>query len=316
MHLPAVYSPRASFRPPPLPVTTATPSHQPPSRLGSNRGARLFALGLLGLAVFLAGDSPCSAQDVTFKRMDDVRDADATKQFKNDFYLRKETLEQYLTSTNFTKLFSGKFEVEVFKKQLHSEALLFVWDGHPGHIYFPPHRVKERTAAILHEIAHVHAPNAVRYLAEGYPAYLEEKMGDINAYPTEGSRIECQIRTYNRLHRSALAAVKLDLFDRVPTQRTVFLGDKMGLEPAFPANDDGERHRRGYSYLVSASFVKFLIHSRGQDKFKALYDLTPLIPMETRQADPGRYQAIYGKSLGDLQTEWRAWFGQRQELCL
>jgi hypothetical protein len=306
--------PRAYFWSALAPAATTTSSRQRLSRLGMP-GPGTLALAVVGLAAFLAAAAPCSAQDVKFTRMEDVS-AKAEKQFKNDFYLRKETLEQYLTSTNFTKLFSGKFEVEVFEKQPHSEALLFVWDGHPGHIYFPPHRVKDRSAAILHEIAHVHAPNAVRFLAEGYPAYLEEKMGTIDAYPTEGSRIECQIGTYNRLHGSALAVVKLDLFDRVPTKRTVFLGDHMGLEPAFPANEDGERHRRGYSYLISASFVKFLIHTHGQDKFKALYDLTPLIPMETRQADPGRYQRIYGKSLTELQTAWRAWLGQRQEPCL
>jgi hypothetical protein len=311
MHLPAFCVPRASFRSSVLPATTATSSQQPLSRIGRVGGPLTFGLALVGIAAFLG--SPCSAQNVTFATMKNVNSPKAVKQFKNDFYLRKETLEQYLTATNFTQLFSGKFEVEVFTKQPHSEALLFVWDGHRGHIYFPPHRVKERNAAILHEIAHVHAPNAVRFLAEGFPAYLEEKMGNINAYPTGGSRIECAIA---ETKDTALAAVKLEMFDRVPTKRTVFLGDNMGLETAFPATEQGTNKRRTYSYLISASFVKFLIHSRGQDKFKALYDLTPLIPMETRQADPGRYQTIYGKSLADLQTEWLAWVGQKQEHCL
>ncbi len=277
---------------------------------------RLFGLAFVGLISLLAAASANSAEDVSWKRMDDVN-ANVKKQFKNDFYLRKETLEQYLAASNFTPLFSGKFEVEVFEKdQVHSEALLFVWDGNRGHIYFPPRRVKERTAAILHEIAHVHAPNAVRYLAEGFPAYLEEKMGDINAYPTEGSRIECRVETYNKRHRAALGKVKLEEFDRIPTKRKVFLGDGMGLEDGFPANKDGERDRRGYSYLISASFVKYLIHTHGQNQFKALYDLTPLIPMETRQADPARYHRIYGKSLTELQAGWRAWLEQRQANCL
>ena len=66
--------------------------------------------------------------------------------------------------------------------------------------------MKDRAAAILHEIAHVHAPNAVRFLAEGFPAYLEEKMGNINAYPTEGSRIECAIGGYKRKSLAELQA--------------------------------------------------------------------------------------------------------------
>jgi hypothetical protein len=274
----------------------------------------VFVLGAFVLpAIVLAAGSPCFAQNVTFLKMKDVDDAKAVKQFKNDFFLRKETLEQYLTTTNFTQLFSGNFEIEVFEKQPHSEALLFVWDGRRGHMYFPPHRVKDRAAAILHEIAHVHAPNAVRFLAEGFPAYLEEKMGNINAYPTEGSRIECAISGYKS---SALAAVKLELFDLVPTKRKVFLGDQMGLETAFPASEQGTAKRRTYSYLISASFVKFLIHSRGQDQFKALYDLTPLVPTTTAEADPARYHRIYGKSLTELQADWRTWLDQRQALCL
>jgi hypothetical protein len=268
---------------------------------------------VVGLVSILAAASPCLAQNVTFAKMKDVGDAKAVKQFKNDFYLRKETLEQYLTSTNFTQLFPGDFEVEVFEKQPHSEALLFVWDGRRGHMYFPPHRVKDRAAAILHEIAHVHAPNAVRFLAEGFPAYLEEKMGNINAYPADGSRIECAIGAFKS---SALAAVKLEMFDIVPTKRTVFLGDNMGLEAAFPASEQGKNKRRHYSYLISASFVKFLIHGHGQKQFKALYDLTPLIPMQTTEADPARYHQIYGKSLTELQADWRTWLGQRQTLCL
>ena len=85
----------------------------------------------------------------------------------------------------------------------------------------------------------------------------------------------------------------------------------MGLEPAFPPTGrEGEDRRRTYSYLVSASFVKFLIHNHGQSQFKALYDLTPLIPMETRQADPARYHRIYGKSLTELQTGWRSWLSK------
>jgi hypothetical protein len=303
---------------PAMPATTATPGHPRKGWLCSLRGVRHppYGLALIGLVYLLAAGTPSSAQNVTFKRMEDVS-AKAAKQFKNDFFLRKETLEEYLTSTNFTQLFSGNFEVEVFPKQMHSEALLFAWDGNRGHIYFPPHRVKGRDAAILHEIAHVHAPNAVRFLAEGFPAYLEEKMGSIDAYPAQGSRIECAVGDYNKQYNSALASVKLDLFDRVPTKRTVFLGDHMGLEPAFAADrTEGEGRRRTYSYLVSSSFVKFLIHNHGQSRFKALYDSTPLIPMDTRQVDPGRYQSIYGKSLTELQTGWLSWLSNRQALCL
>jgi len=278
----------------------------------------LFGLAFAGLISCSAAAAANSAENVIWKRMEGVHDRDAVKQFKNDFYLRKDTLEQYLTSSNFTKLFSGNFQVEVFENdQPHSEALLFVWDGNRGHMYFPPKGVKNRNAAILHEIAHVHAPNAVRFLAEGFPAYLEEMMGNIDAYPAQGSRLECAVGDYSNEYKKALEAVKLELFDRAPTKREVFLGDHMGLEDAFAADRvEGVGRRRTYSYLVSASFVKFLIYNHGQSQFKALYDSTPLIPMQTRQTDPDRYRRIYGKSLSELQTGWRSWLSNRQANCL
>jgi hypothetical protein len=305
---------RANLRSSAVPVAT---THSGRQRQERPAGIRFLGLAFVGLISFLA--SAHSAENVTWKRMRDVHNEDAVTQFKNDFFLRKETLEHYLTTTNFTQLFTGNLEVEVFDNdQEHSEALLFVWDGRRGHMYFPPKGVQKGNAAILHEIAHVHAPNAVRFLAEGFPAYLEEKMGNINAYPTQGSRIECAIGIYNGEYKDALAAVKLNLFDGAPTKRGVFLGDNMEeLDNAFAADRaNGQGRRRTYSYLVSASFVKFLIHNHGQTKFKALYDLTPLVPMQARQADPDRYQRIYGKSLSELQTGWRSWLGNRQTNCL
>jgi hypothetical protein len=68
--------------------------------------------------------------------------------------------------------------------------------------------------------------------------------------------------------------------------------------------------------MISASFVKFLIHTHGQDRFKTLYALTPLIPKEAKEADRGRYQRVYGKSLTQLQTAWLTWLEQRQANCL
>ena len=55
---------------------------------------------------------------------------------------------------------------------------------------------------------------------------------------------------------------------------------------------------------IAGSFVKFLIERHGMDKFRALYALTPLAPM---QRDPGgteRWQQIYGESFEMIVDAW------------
>jgi hypothetical protein len=188
-----------------------------------------------------------------------------------------------------------------------SEALLPAWEGNRGHMKFAASRLKDGKAAILHELAHVHAPNQVRFLSEGYSTYLEEMIGNIGAYPTLGRLMAEQMKVLHKLYPRALEAVKLETFDRVSTQRGFLLQNNVGLEMAIPDGDDKGRNRGDYSYLVSGSFVKYLIHAYGLEKFRGLYELSPLTPGVATPADPGRYYKAYGKSLLDFEKEWRNW---------
>src|SRR5262249_25401083 len=167
-------------------ATRARPT--PPSR-----GVR--SLWLLWLCVAPAViAAPCAAQEVSF----DIKEVDAatTKKFKSEFLAKKEKVERYLSSKQFT-LFPGNIDVSVFNGKPFSEALMFAWEGRRGHIYFPAARANEGTAAMIHELTHVHAPNEVRFLGEGYPAYVEEQIGNRQAYPNQGLLTECGIRKYN-----------------------------------------------------------------------------------------------------------------------
>lgn len=233
----------------------------------------------------------------------DIRDVtdEVAQKFESEFFLRKKTLETYLASSNFSQSFSGNIHVEVSEYTPPvSQALIPAWKGCRGRMKFAALRARQGNAAILHELAHVYAPNQVRFLAEGYAVYLEEKIGNINAYPTFGSSIEARLRDTSL---SALGLVKLDDFDRVPVGTGVWLGDNVGLNASIPATSE----RRAYSYLVSASFVKFVVDSYGLDKFHALYELTPLTPAASTQADSGRYKNVFGKFLSALQIEWLGW---------
>jgi hypothetical protein len=263
---------------------------------------RSFWLPALVVILAVAG-TPSAAQNVTF----DIKNVghQKAKNFKRDFYLRKKVLEQYFAATSFVTLFSGPLHVNVFQYMPPaSEALLPAWEGHRGDMKFAALRAKDGTASILHELTHVHAPNQVRYLAEGYAVYLEEMIGNIDAYPTFGRSIESQMRA---ISTSALGYVNWTAFDGVTTKRGHLLGDNVGLETAI--NDAADR--ASYAYLVSGSFAKFLIDGYGLAKFKTFYELTPLTPGLEPVADPARYNTVFGKSPAELQTLWLNWFGSR-----
>ncbi len=58
--------------------------------------------------------------------------------------------------------------------------------------------------------------------------------------------------------------------------------------------------------IVAGSFVGYLIESHGEQKFRALYGITPLVEMRRDTGDPDRWRAIYGKDLQSLAEDWRA----------
>jgi hypothetical protein len=227
--------------------------------------------------------------------------AEVACKFKQDFLSKRDIVEEYLAATKFTKAFTGAIQVKVWEYMPPiSEALLPAWEGQRGYMKFAALRAKEGNAAIVHELIHVNAPNQSRFLAEGYAVYVEEKIGNIGAYPTFGNSIEDQMR---KIGNSALQSVKLADFDRVPTKRGTNLGKSAGLETEIP-----DLAQRGeYTYLVSGSFVKFLVETHGLEKFKTLYELTPLTPGVATVADPDRYENVFGKPLTALQTQWLYW---------
>jgi hypothetical protein len=237
----------------------------------------------------------------------DIRNVSAqdARRFTSDFFARSEVLGQYFEATKFTDLFAGDFLVTVYDyAPPASEALLPAWEGHRGQMKFAAKRITEKKAAILHELAHVHAPNQARFLAEGYSTYLEELLGDIDVHPMHGQFIEARMKLLHGQYTGALAAVDLIKFDAVSTQRDYRLEEHVDLQTAIPDGND----RGGYAYLVSASFVKYLINAYGLTTFKKLYWLTPLTPTVPTPTDVERYKKVFGgKSLSNLEVEWRNW---------
>jgi hypothetical protein len=158
-------------------------------------------------------------------------------------------------------------------------------------------RVRQGRAAIVHELSHVYAPNQARFLAEGLAVYLEETIGNLEAYPTCGISVENRLRDAGR---PALQSINLATFDRVSVGNGRSLGESVAINPQFVR---AENHGV-YSYLVAGSFVRFLIASRGADKFKTLYEMTPLTPGKCTPLSPERYKVCLGATLPDLQNDW------------
>jgi hypothetical protein len=235
----------------------------------------------------------------------DVSD-EVGRNFEREFLVRQSILEAYLTSMSFVDLFSGDVHVTISEyTPPASQALLPAWRGCRGKMKFAALRVRQGRAAILHELVHVYEPNQVRFLAEGFAVYLEEKIGNIDVYPTFGTAIDARLKS---AHSSTLASVKLNVFDHVSVGMGSSLGNSVELETAIPIS----AKRGAFSYLVSGSFVKFLIEAYGVNKFKALYRLTPLTPRMSVPGNHARYEEVFAKPLSELQAEWLRWL---QNLC-
>jgi hypothetical protein len=150
-----------------------------------------------------------------------------------------------------------------------SRALVPGHRGNRGFVEMPLRRVRVNDGALLHEIVHVYAPNANRFLAEGLAVYLHHKLAGNRAFPNFGGALDGEAR------RNLSDTSFLEQLDRVRTP-----------EPLGKVLDERS------AYLIAGSFVGFLVEKYGLPDFRRLYE-------------SGSYENAYGKSLGALEQEWR-----------
>jgi hypothetical protein len=153
-----------------------------------------------------------------------------------------------------------------------SRALVPGHFGNRGFMEMPLKTVLGRNSALLHEIVHVYAPNANRFLAEGFATWLHHRLAGNPAYPNFG-------RNLNGLARSQSGSLAALDAVRTPTPLATVM-----YEPT--------------AYILAASFVGFLIETDGLAKFRALYD-------------GGGYDQVYGRPLEALEKDWRAWLARQ-----
>ena len=150
-----------------------------------------------------------------------------------------------------------------------SRSLVPGYFGNRGFMEMPLRGVRNNTGPLLHEIVHIYAPNNNRFLAEGLAVYLHTKLGGNPAFPNFGEDLRrSAVRSLSRVK-------SLEALNGVRTPRP--LSSVMDEETA---------------YVVAGSFVGFLIEKHGLPPFRSLYE-------------KGNYEKVYGKSLDDLEKEWR-----------
>jgi len=178
--------------------------------------------------------------------------------------------------------FEGPFSLDVEENRGPSMALLPAWRGNRGRVLLRGGTVRKGQAAIAHEIVHVLAPNANRFLAEGLAVYIHDLFQAEPAYPNFGKDLTGEARRL--LDRADIAAL-----ERLATPARLQLGDLDNRE----------------AYIVAGSFVGMLIERHGLAQFRRLYASTPLVERERNAGAPDRWRQVYGIGLENFTTEWR-----------
>jgi hypothetical protein len=179
--------------------------------------------------------------------------------------------------------FSGPLTIDVNNSTEMAMSLVPSWRGKSHYIIFPAINALRSNAPTIHEMTHIFAPNANRFLAEGLAVYAHDHLGGPPAFPNFGKPLDAAARPY--AEKADIAAL-----DRLPTPNMLQIGGQFA---------------RRESYLVGGSFVRFLIEQYGMEKFRQLYAMTPLVPGKKAAGDAGRWQEVYGISLSELATAWQ-----------
>ena len=185
-------------------------------------------------------------------------------------YCQHVAVERKKVETFWGPTWKKSIRIHVDSSYRISRALVPAYEGNRGFMEMPLKSVKDNTAASLHEIVHIYAPNDNRFLAEGLAVYLQDKLGGNPAFPNFGIDL-------HTLARGSFS--KVGLLERLNMVRTPRpLGSVVEGRTA---------------YIVAGSFVSFLIERYGLPMFQGLYKT-------------GNYKKIYGKSLSVLEDEWRS----------
>jgi len=142
-----------------------------------------------------------------------------------------------------------------------------------GTILLPIWHVRDKTAAIVHEMTHVIAKHSEnRFFSEGIAVYFQERFGEDKGFPNfRGDPIDDLVRENSEdLFKITNLAKNNDIFRKVGT------------------------FERQIAYIQAGSFIDYLVKTYGEEKFRNLHNSWTL-----------NYKKVYGKSLVQLENEWK-----------
>jgi hypothetical protein len=216
--------------------------------------------------------------------------------------------------------YQPRTDFHVFVSEMYgkSRSLVPAWSGQRGWMEFPAYRVAGGTASIAHELVHVLFPNGNRMLAEGLAVYLQGKLSKTPVYPNFGIPLNDMVAgflsaydAYDGEPVDRLWQLNLDSFEQISTPDELGLAvgkDMIGARPGhgLKDGDDEPSLEEGKDvYVVAGSLVEFLLENPIEDSlltemnFGALYNSTPLRPLERCPGNPVRWKDCYkgkGKS--------------------
>jgi hypothetical protein len=189
-------------------------------------------------------------------------------------YCRYAVRERHKVEEYWGTTWTAPIRIHVSSEYRISRALVPAYQGNRGFLEMPARRFQDTTGALLHEIVHIYAPHANRFLAEGLAVYLHAKLAGNPAFPNFGEDLK-------RLAARDLPGVEV----------------MRGLNAVRTPRPLGTVLDEKTAYVLAGSFVGFLIERYGLPQFRSLYGT-------------GSYETVYGKSFPSLEREWRSSLGE------
>src|SRR5210317_1413418 len=141
-------------------------------------------------------------------------------------------------------------------------------------ITLPIFHVRDKSAAIIHEVTHIiakHGNNS--FFSEGLAVYFQERFGDFNVFPNYSVPLDDLVRNYES---------QLMSFAKLKNNNMIF--GQVGTE------------RRRIAYIEAGSFINFLVEKYGEKKLADLHNSKSL-----------NYKEVYGKEIEKLEIEWKVY---------
>jgi hypothetical protein len=135
--------------------------------------------------------------------------------------------------------------------------------------------IRDKGSPVIHEVTHViarHGHNS--FFSEGLAVYFQERFGENPVFPNFSLPINDLIRmSKNQLIPITRLMNDNEIFKQVETQQ------------------------RKMAYLTAGSFTSFLVEKHGEQKLADLNNSETL-----------NYEKVYGKTIDELETEWKSYY--------